>query len=164
MGLGHAFEDLIDALGETHGEHLVGLVEDHGVDGVEHGGTSLHQVDEPARRSHDDIDALLQGAQLRHEIRAAIDGKDAHLRQVFGKTVEVVGNLQAELTCGREDDSLRLSRGRQLLEEWQAIGCGLARARLGQGHEVLAALELVRNHCFLHWHGCLEAEFGDGLQ
>ena len=48
-------EDRLQTLGEAHSEHLIGFVEDHRLDGVETSSTSLHEVYEATRGSHDDL-------------------------------------------------------------------------------------------------------------
>ena len=52
----------------------------------------------------------------------------------------------------------------ELLQQRQAIGGGLARARLGQHHAVLFALEQHGNGHFLHGGRCGEAAFRKRLQ
>ena len=57
-------EDRLEVLGEAHVEHLVGLVEDDGGDVAEPQAAAVEQVERPAGRRDDDVDAGLQGAQL----------------------------------------------------------------------------------------------------
>ena len=99
-----ALEDCVYALRKTHGEHLVGLVEDECADVVEAGCAALHEVDEASWRGNNDIHAVAQRPHLRLEAGTAIDGEDAYAGQVFGKGAQVVGNLQTQFACWREDD------------------------------------------------------------
>ena len=75
--LRHAFQYLVNAFGETHVEHLVGLVEHHVLHQVEPCRLAPHQVNEPARRGHDDLRPAFQGAYLALDIGSAIDGHHA---------------------------------------------------------------------------------------
>lgn len=49
---GHTGQYFVDALGEAHVEHFVGLVEHHVLNGVETGHATVHEVDEAAGGGH----------------------------------------------------------------------------------------------------------------
>ena len=136
--LGQMFENLVDALREAHVQHLVGLVEHHVAHAGEVGDAAVHQVDESARRGHDDLCTALHRANLLHHRRAAIDGHHVHAGHVFGKVLQVVADLQAQLARRAQDEGLRGAVvGVEPLQQGNAEGCRLASARLGQGDEVL---------------------------
>ena len=63
-GLRRLVEDRLEVLGEAHVEHLVGLVEHDGGDLVQPQAAAVEQVQRPAGRRDDDVDARLQGPQL----------------------------------------------------------------------------------------------------
>ena len=93
--LGHMREDVVDGVDKAHVEHLVGLVENHGVYVVEVHHAAVYQVDEASRRGHDNLDALAEGANLALYRRAAVDGQHLKAGSVFGHIGQVAGNLQA---------------------------------------------------------------------
>ena len=129
--LGQMFEDGIDAVGKAHVEHFVGLVEDHVFHVVEFGYTALNEVDEASRCGDNDLYAMAQGVDLCHDGCTAINGYDAHIVEILGKVVEVVGNLQTEFTGGREDQRLRVAAvAVDLLQNGNAEGRRLACAGL----------------------------------
>ena len=65
---GYRSQDGVDAVGKAHVEHLVSLVEHHVLHSCQRHGATLHQVNQSARRSHDEMHASLQGLDL------ALDG------------------------------------------------------------------------------------------
>lgn len=136
--LGQLLEDGVDTLGEAHVQHLIGLVEDDIADVVELRHATVDEVDETARRGDNDLHALLQLADLRHDVGTAVDGHDMKAMDILGKSVEIIGDLQTELTRGREDDGLRrlrLSIG--LLQHGEAISGRLARTGLRQCDDII---------------------------
>ena len=145
--LGHTLQYLVDTLRESHVQHLVGLVQHHVAHVVEHCHAPLHQVDETARRSHDDLHALAQGTYLLLDAGTAVDGLDMDAVQVFGKVAHVVGYLQAQLTCGCQNEGmgqtpanlaqLRTRRVGYPLQHGDAESRRLARTRLGQRNDVV---------------------------
>jgi hypothetical protein len=76
---GRGAQNRLDVLDEAHAQHLVGLVEHDAMHlaQVEH--LALDQVEQAARRADDDIDALLQAADLAAIGFAAVDGQHAHI-------------------------------------------------------------------------------------
>ncbi len=58
-------DDRADVVDEAHVEHAVGFVEHENLDAVEPHGAVLHQVEQPAGRRHQDVDAADQIADLR---------------------------------------------------------------------------------------------------
>ena len=162
-GGGHALENLVDALRETHVEHLIGLVEHHVAHVVEMSHTAVHQVDEASWRGNDELHALAQCVDLVDDGGAAIYGHNPDARHIFGEILQVVANLQTEFTGRREDESLcRLVRGVDFLQEGDAVGSGLASAGLCQTDDVVADAEQVGDNLFLHGHGLFKPHFGNG--
>ena len=160
---GHSLEDSVDAVGETHVEHLVGLVEHHVAHMVETRHATVHQVDESSRGSHDNLHAVAQGAYLRLDGRAAIYRHDMYSGHILGKVVEVVGYLEAQLTRGAQDERLRLLACRvDALEHGNTEGSRLAGAGLCQGYHVVAVAQEIRDYFFLDRHGMLKSKFTDG--
>ena len=95
--LRHAGKYFVDALGEAHVEHLVGLVEHDVLHRFELRNPAVHEVNESSRCGNDYLCAVLQGAYLVLDRRSAVDGHDVDAADIFGKVLQVVGYLQAEL-------------------------------------------------------------------
>ena len=91
----HILEDAVDAVGEAHIEHLVGLVEHYVVHGREIHYAAFHEVDEAARCGHDDMYAATHVAYLVFDGGAAIHGHHAQSLHILGEGGKVIGNLQA---------------------------------------------------------------------
>ena len=137
--LGNAFENLGDGVLESHVEHLVGLIKHHVAGVVETRLAPVHQVDEAARCSHDDLCAMTERTNLCLDTCATIDGDDMDMGDIAREGVEIVGDLETELAGRREHDGLRLlAVGVNTLEQGNAEGCRLARTRLGEGDDVVA--------------------------
>ena len=75
--LGDAAEQRLDVGQEAQVEHLVGLVEDDGLDAGQVQVALAQQVDEAAGRAHDDVGATLESLDLGLEGDAAVDLNDA---------------------------------------------------------------------------------------
>ena len=67
-------DDPADVMDEAHVEHAVGFVEHEYFDAVEVHGAVLHQVEQPAGRGDEDVDAMGERAHLRVDVHAA-DGE-----------------------------------------------------------------------------------------
>ena len=106
--LRYVLEDGVDALRESHVEHLVGFVEDDVADIVERHLSALHEVDESSGSGNDNLWSVAQLINLCDDAGTAVDGDDMQSGNVFCKRVQVVGNLQAELACGAQYQGLCL--------------------------------------------------------
>jgi hypothetical protein len=93
---------------------------------VEH--AAVGQVEQPARRTDDDVDAALQHLQLRLVGDPAVDGQDPH-RTHGGRGGQVLGDLDGQLTGRRHDQGLRLAGGGQLFVVRFAGGDGALQQR-----------------------------------
>ena len=109
--VGDLLEDPLDVGQEAEVEHLVGLVEHQHRQAAELQVALLGEVEQPAGGADDDVDALLQGLDLRLVGAAAVDGGDGQLavagRQVLRGVGEVVVDLQAQLAGGHDDERAR---------------------------------------------------------
>src|SRR6476620_1713298 len=139
--------DLVEArrdLGhEAHLGHVVGLVEDGDRDVVHLDRATLEQVVEAARGRDEDVDALVQGVDLRGVAEATGDELVAQADDVHER-LERVGDLHRELTRRREDEGVRLARAtwqvrlEQSGDEGQTEREGLAGSGLAAAEDVLA--------------------------
>ena len=175
-------EDLVQVVGEAHVEHLVGLVQDDGLDLVEAERAAVEVVHGPAGSGDDDVHAAGQAGELRGDGLAAVDGDDAHA-EVPAVAVDRLGDLHRELPRGREDERRRpaatavagdaaavdggaglaglVHAAGEVLEDRQGEGGGLAGAGGGLGEQV-AAREQGRDRRLLDGRGLLVAETGEG--
>ena len=147
-GRGERHEGL-DVGQEAQVEHLVGLVEhdDPGLRQVEV--PLLGQVDEAARRADDDLDASLEGLDLRLVGAAAVDREHPDTA-LLACALEVTGDLDGQLTGRSDGQRLRLARLGQVgpplvsrrddpLDHRDAEAEGLAGAGLGLADDVVPA-------------------------
>ena len=156
----HTGEDLVDALGESHVEHLIGLVEHHILYALELGRTPLHEVDEASRGGHDDLYAALEGPDLRTDIGAAVDGENSDVGHVAGEVLQVASYLEAELPRRAEHNGLHTVLLRvDLLQQGKAVGRSLARTRLCESYYIIAVTQEIGNHGFLYRHRTFVAQF-----
>ena len=79
---GVLLHDAADLRLEAHVEHAVSLVEHQVLDKVEANAAAFHQVHQAARRSHHELAAALNVAQLVDNVRAAVRDARAHLGAV----------------------------------------------------------------------------------
>ena len=73
--LRHRGDDLPQRHDEAHVEHLVGFVEDQDLDVAKIDVALLHQVEQPAGRGDEHVDAVLQRPHLRTLADAAVDAR-----------------------------------------------------------------------------------------
>ena len=116
---------------EAHVGHAVGLVEDDDLDLGQGHGPPLGQVDQPARRGDDDVDALVELLDLALDVGAAVDDHDA-LSGRLAERLEHVGHLDGELTGGHEHEGPGRvgAAGPGPHQQGEAEGERLARPRL----------------------------------
>ena len=144
-GLGGLREQLLDVGQEAEVEHLVGLVEDERVHVGQVEGAAVGQVDQAARRTDDDVDALRQRVELGLVAHSAVDGEDAQPEVLAGQG-QVAGDLERQLTGRGDDERLRLALGHlavvrvlrrdAALHHRDAEGQRLAGARAGLADQV----------------------------
>ncbi len=74
---GQSGRDLFDSGQETHVEHAVRFIEDENFECAEVDSEAAGEVEQAAGGGDDDVDAFLQGFDLRGFIDAAVDGGDS---------------------------------------------------------------------------------------
>ncbi len=138
----HLVEDLGDLGQEAHVGHLVGLVEDHGPDVGELGGTAVQQVTQTAGGGDEDVDAALQRVDLVRHRRAAADDLELEAED-RAERLQGVGHLHGQL-AGRDEDQAARVLGLGALavgeagQQRQAEAEGLAGAGTATAQHVLA--------------------------
>src|SRR5205085_1283826 len=74
--LGCVTEDRLDVVGETHIQHLVGLVQDHGLEACERKGPARDVIKGAARGRDYDVDPTLECSELPADRLPAVDGEN----------------------------------------------------------------------------------------
>ena len=126
---------------------------------------AVEQVEGPAGRRDDDVDAGLQGAQLPDDRRAAVDRQHAGA-EVLAVAVQGLRHLDGELAGRHEDEADRGAFGAvrgQQLEDRQGERRGLAGAGGGLAEQVLAGQQ-GRDRLPLDGRRLLVAEAGQRAQ
>ncbi len=163
--VGHMGQNLVDVVEEAHVEHLVCLVEHHCVHMAEAHLAALDQVKKPARSGHHHLHPFAECADLALDARPAVDGEHAQTVDIFREVCQIAGDLEAEFSGRRDDQSLGLClRHIDALQQREAERCGLACAGLGQTDHVALSREKVRYHHLLNRHGVLESHLADSFQ
>ena len=93
MLLGERLKNLIDSIREAHIQHFIGLIEYDITHILQFGITTIFQVNESARGSHDNLSTLLQGAYLLFDSSTAIDGLHMNALHIFREIAQIIGNL-----------------------------------------------------------------------
>lgn len=149
------FHDSSNLRLETHVKHAVSLVKNKVLDVLQGDATTLYEVDQTSRSSHQQIAATFDLAKLRPDVSSTVDYTRSHPRTV-GKLPRLVVNLGDQLTGRGENErcgvGLALAakatladgvgRGTGLVglrEDGEEETASLARTSLGTSHQVTAA-------------------------
>ncbi|PSK61396.1 hypothetical protein B0E53_06703 [Micromonospora sp. MH33] len=159
-------QDLLDVVQEAQVEHPVGLVEHQRVHPVEPEVLLLGQVQQPARGADQDLDTLAQRVDLRLVRDAAVDRQHPDAPGA-PRGVEVLGDLEAQLAGGDDDQRLRhavaaLGGGEDALQQRDAEAEGLAGAGRRLADQVDAA-QPDRQRVLLDGEGAGDAGGGQRL-
>ena len=155
---GKRVHDAADARPKAHVEHAVGLVEHEDLHVGEAHVVVLHEVEQAAGRSHQQVAAGVELLDLFLELGAAHDD-DGALAGLCADDLDDVVDLRGELAGRRDHEGVRalaLGAG-DPLQRGQREGRGLARARLRGGDDVFA-LKHVGDGSGLDRRGVFEAE------
>ena len=144
-GLREELEDIVDLLGETARQHLVGLIKDEHLHAVGLEDTALDHVVDTAGGTDDDLGAVLEGLHVIPDAGAANAGVALDLHEVTDGDHNLL-DLLGQLAGGGEDESLAgLDVRVDLLENGDGEGGGLAGTGLGLGDHVVTCGEWVRS-------------------
>mmetsp|Transcript_551 Transcript_551/g.1569 ORF Transcript_551/g.1569 Transcript_551/m.1569 type:complete len:332 (+) Transcript_551:1058-2053(+) len=144
--IAHHLGDLAQVVDKAQVQHLIGLVEHQKIGLIQTHSPAIHQIKQPARRRHQNIDAFGQALDLW------VDGHAAHhdLHLHIGHRPQHSGNLPRQFAGGRQDQTARRFGGgatplfHQPRNQRDAKGRRLAGAGLGQPHHV-APVQRMRN-------------------
>ncbi len=136
-------DDLTDVVDEAHVEHAVGFVEHEAFDAAETKRIALNEIEQPARRGDQDIDAIEQRADLRAHRHAADRQRalDAQMPAIGAETVEDLAGQFARRAEHQDPAALALGRawiaGETMQDRHRECG-GLAGAGLRNSDHVAA--------------------------
>ena len=156
--------DAADRLDEAKVEHLVDLVEHQEFDRAEAGDAGVEVIEEAAGRRHQHVEAGLEGANLRAVRHAAEHDRDLE-RKPVGEVAEALGDLARQFARRAQHENARAASwrgapvGRELVENREREGCGLAGAGLGDADEI-AACHQRRDRLGLDGGRAREAKLG----
>ncbi len=153
-------QNFIDVIKKSHVEHLIRLVENHGMHIGEFHHSALDQVDKAPRSSHDHMHALLEGPDLALYARAAVDRQNLEIFLIFGEIREIACDLKAKLSGRCYDQRLGMAVAyADTLQQRQTESRGLAGAGLSQSYDITLFRQQMGYHHFLNRHRMEKAEF-----
>lgn len=151
---------------ETHVKHAVSLVKHKVLDVLQGDATTLYEVDQTSRSSHQEIASTLDLAKLRTDVSSTVDDARSHPGTV-GELPRLVVDLRDQLTGGCENErrgvglaltpkatlTNRVGRGTGLVglgENGEEETTSLARTSLSASHQIAAAHD-DGDGVLLHW-------------
>ena len=100
-------------------------------------------VHQTAGGSHHDLRVLPEGVDLRLHGLPAIHGHDGKAGDIFAQLLQLLGDLQAELPGGAQDDPLHIAFFRlDALHHRHTEGTGLTGTGGGLGNDLLVGQQL----------------------
>jgi hypothetical protein len=136
--LGKELEDVVDLLGETARQHLIGLVEDKHLHRVGLEDTALDHVVDTAGGTDNDLGTVLEGLHVVTDAGTANTGVALDVHKVTDGDDDLL-DLLGKLASGGEDEGLAgLDVGVELLEDRDGEGGRLSGTRLGLSNHVVA--------------------------
>ena len=161
--IGSARRDCLNVLGESHAQHLVGLVENQHAHVRQVQRAFLNEVDDATRRADNDLRAALERTNLGAVGRAAVHGHNIKAGCARRKVLDRLGALHRKFTGGCQNESLHVALvGVNNRQQRQAERRGLTGAGLGDADDV-TQLQQRRNGGGLNRRGNTEPHVGNGL-
>ena len=162
---GRILKNAVQLVAEAHVEHFVGFVENHRVQVAEINLSTRYYVEHTPRGGYYDFHAPCDFGELSFDTRTPVDRTDAHVLDILGKILEILGNLHAQFAGGAQDKRLHtLGIGVALLQKRKPESRRLSRARLRQGHHIGVAVQQYRQYFGLHRHRLHKPQFLYSLQ
>jgi hypothetical protein len=160
----HLLQDVFDVVDEPHAQHLVGFVDDHGLELVELQCFATQVILDPPRRADDGVHTAAQLLQLEVHALAAIDGQHVKPLEVTCIGLHRFGHLNRKLARRSQHEQLGL-RALQVepAQQRQCEGGRLARACL-RLPEQIAPFEQRWNRSELNRRRHLVADFAHGSE
>ena len=159
-------ENRLEVLGESHVEHLIGLVEHDDSHRTEMNRLAADVIERATRRRDHDIHAALERADLRFHRRTAVD-RQCDRADPLAVPMDGLGHLHRELACGNKHECGGALTGWcvriQPVQQRQRERGGLAGACRGLRHHV-AAREQGRDGGKLDGRRLLVAQCGEGRE
>ena len=163
LALGGAETDnLFDVRKKTHVQHSVHFVEDQVGKVGQVDFALVHEIEEPTRGGHHDVDPALDLFALATVANAAVDQADPQAG-MFGKLFQSLGDLVGQLPRRFQNESAESAGLFQVLKNGQGEGGSFAGAGLGGADQVLAG-EGDGDRLSLNRSGFLEAKLFHGLE
>ena len=157
-------EDLLDVVAEAHVEHLVGFIEDDGLDAAQLQRLAVDVVDDAARGADDDVGAGAQSGELALVALSAVDGQGFHSALEERQLVDFFADLDGQFAGGAEDQHLGTGRlGVHPFDGRDGEGRGLPGTRLGLSDDILARHQ-HRDGLGLDGGGLFESQALHGLE
>ena len=136
-GLWKELEDVVDLLGETAGQHLIGLIKNEHLHGVGLEETALDHVVDTSWGSDNDVWAILESLHVITDRGTSDTGVALNVHEVSDGDDDLL-NLLGQLAGWGEDKSLALlDSWVQLLEDRDGESGGLSGTRLGLGNDIV---------------------------
>lgn len=137
-GLGQKLEDVVDLVGETTRQHLIGLVEDEHLHAVSLEEAALDHVVDTAGGTDDDLGAVLESLHVVTDAGTTNAGVALNVHEVANSDNNLL-NLLSKLTSGSQDQCLALlDRRVNFLENGNGESSRLASTRLGLGNDIVS--------------------------
>ena len=135
-GLRKELEDVVDLLGETTRQHLIGLVEDEHLDvvGLEH--TALNHVLDTTRSANDDLRTILQSLHVLADVGTADTRMALNVHEVTNGDNNFLDLLCKFSGRGKDECLAGLEVRVDLLEGRDGEGGGLASAGLSLRNDI----------------------------
>ena len=108
-GFGRFLQYGFNVFFKTHVQHFVRLVKNQKINVSEFYFTSFGKVNESAGRSYNDLGRAVQLFELLTDVFAAVHRYNADFRQILSIVFQVVGNLYAKFSRGRQHQCLYLT-------------------------------------------------------
>ena len=102
------FQNPLDIRKESHVEHAVGFIENQVLDRIESGVRMLEVIEKTSRCCDENIHAAAECVLLRSHSYAADDWPSGY-RRVSRESVELLDDLNRELSCRRQYESARFA-------------------------------------------------------
>ena len=97
---GNFAQDGFHIFHESHVQHLVGFVQDDGLDLVQRDGTPLNVVDKASRGGHNHIGGALEGTELYGDILPTVNGNHMDLGEFRGVLLYGLCHLDGKFAGG----------------------------------------------------------------